>query len=65
MSQNFSSPLLDTSDALLALTTIFKVYFWKIKQLKTLFDIDKNSANCVIVSSKCQYKLVSMPKMQR
>lgn len=65
MSQNFSSRLLNTSDILPTLITTFKVYFWKTELLETLFDNDKNSTNYVRFSSKGQYKIVSIPKMQR
>lgn len=65
MSQSFSSYLLNTSDILPTLITTFKVYFWKTELLETLFDNDKNSTNYVRFSSKGQYKIVSIPKMQR
>lgn len=65
MSQSFSSCLLNTSDILPTLITTFKVYFWKTELLETLFDNDKNSTNYVRFSSKGQYKIVSIPKMQR
>lgn len=48
-----------------ALTTTFKLYFWKMVLLETLFNIDKNSTDYLRFSSKAQYKFVSTPEVQR
>lgn len=61
----FLFPLIDTSDILPPLITVFKIYFWKIELLGTGFNIDKNSANSVRFSLKHQYKFVSTLEMQR